>query len=461
MRRDTGKPWVGMACSWSHAIPKISTMPYGRDGICVRIESTDSPQYICCVLTGQHTVHFRRFAMFEFNARHTRRRVQGAIGAGRAADHQPLRRQEWASMTPAEILGRYLPGKADPLRVLDVLLELFNSQHTALEKTVSHKTRQERADFLRRFFRDLKVKAGFATVPDPRNLGDRHIRAMIKVWQQERLAPATIQTYLSFLRGLALWLGKPGFIRSPAHYGLTPAEYQRHEYAQRDKSWTAAGIDIDALIERISAYDRYVGASLRLIRAMGLRRKESVMFRPNQCVITFEATGLPLEQRQADRYVRIKEGAKGGRLRFVPLDSAQRIAALAFAQAVVQGDDAHLGDPRHNLKHNLRRFDYVMARFGITAEGLGATAHGLRHEAMIDHYINKAGVAPPVRGGSDASPDVDAAARLSAALLAGHNRVRASGAYLGGLLARQVAPSAQLQDDTPGANDDEGLPEEH
>ena len=156
--------------------------------------------------------------MSDFNARHTRRRFQGSIGAGRAAKHQPPRRQEWASMTPAEILGRYRPGKADPLLVLDVLLELFNSLHTALEKTVSHKTRQERADFLRRFFRDLKLKAKFTTVPDPRNLGDRHIRAMIKVWQQEQFAPATIQTYLSFLRGLALWLGKPGFIRTPAHY---------------------------------------------------------------------------------------------------------------------------------------------------------------------------------------------------------------------------------------------------
>lgn len=397
--------------------------------------------------------------MFEFNVRHTRRRVQGAIGAGRAANHQPLRRQEWTSMTPAEILGHYRPGKTDPLRVLDVLLELFNSLHTALEKTVSHKTRQERADFLRRFFRDLKAKARFATVPDPRNLGDRHIRAMIKVWQQEQLAPATIQTYLSFLRGLALWLGKPGFIRTPAHYGLTPAEYQRHEYTQRDKSWTAAGIDIDALIERISTYDRYVGASLRLIRAMGLRRKESVMFRPNQCVVAFEATGLALEQRQADRYVRIKEGAKGGRLRFVPLDSERRIAALAFAQAVVQGEDAHLGDPRHSLKRNLRRFDYVMACFGITAEGLGATAHGLRHEAMIDHYTDKAGVSPPVRGGSDVPPDVDAAARLSAAHLAGHNRVRASGAYLGGLLTRQEALRAQQQGNAPGASGDKGLPE--
>ena len=384
--------------------------------------------------------------MSTFNAHHIPRRVQGALGAWRDAHHQPSRRQEWASLTPAEILEYHRPGQANPLRVLDLLIELFNTQHTALEKTVSHKTRRERADFLRRFFRDLRQKAGFKTVPDPRNLGDRHIRAMLAVWQAERLAPATIQTYLSFLRGLALWLGKPGFIRTPAHYGLTPAEYQRHEYAQHDKSWTAAGIDIDALIERVCAYDRYVGTSLRLIRAMGLRRKEAVMFRPHRCVVSFEATGLPPEERQADHYVRIKEGAKGGRLRYVPLDTPQRITALEFAQAVADGEDAHLGDPRRSLQRNLRRFDYVMARFRITAEGLGATAHGLRHEAMIDHYMGKSGgEAPPVRGGGPVPPDLDLKARLAAAQLAGHNRVRASGAYLGPMLAQTTARRAQGQ----------------
>lgn len=114
--------------------------------------------------------------MSSFNAHHAPRRVQGSPGAWRDAHHQPLRRQEQAARTPAEILQRHRPGRTDPLRVLDLLIELFNAEHTALEKTVSHKTRQERADFLRRFFRDLRNKANFATVPDPRNLGDRHIR---------------------------------------------------------------------------------------------------------------------------------------------------------------------------------------------------------------------------------------------------------------------------------------------
>ena len=399
--------------------------------------------------------------MSRFNTQHAPRRVQGSLGAWRDTHHhQPRRDQERATLSPEQALERLRPGHADPMRVLDLLITLYNAQHTAREKTVSHKTRQERADFLRRFFRDLHRKAGFKMVPDPRNLGDRHIRAMAAVWQKEQLAPATIQTYLSFLRGLALWLGKPGFIRKPDHYGLTPAEYQRHENAQRDKSWTAAGIDIDAVIEQVCLFDRYIGASLKLMRAFGLRRKESVMFRPHRCVVPFEATGLPSEERQADSYVRIKEGAKGGRLRFVPLDSAERMAALRFAQVLAKDEDAHMGDPHHSLDRNLRRFDYVMGRFQLTKEGLGATSHGLRHEALIDHYSEKAGVAPPVRGGGDVAPDVDAEARLSAARLAGHNRPRASGAYLGGLLARQAQRNEPPPNTGPNLPGDEGMTED-
>lgn len=221
-------------------------------------------------------------------------------GGGNIGPSDPLGVGGRAALTPAEILARHRAGKTHPLRVLDVLFELFNARHTSPEKVVSHKTRRERADFLRRFIRDLQRKAGFRTPPDPRNLGDRHIRAMVAVWQCEQLAPATIHTYLSFLRGLASWLGEPGFIRDPAHYGLSLTEYQRDEHARRDKSWTAAGSDIEAVIGQIVAYDRHVGASLRLIQAFGLRRKESVMFRPHQCVVPFEATALPTEERETD-----------------------------------------------------------------------------------------------------------------------------------------------------------------
>lgn len=335
------------------------------------------------------------------------------------------------------------------MQVLEVLLKLFNQQHTALTKTVSHKTRQERADFLRRFFRDLHKRAGFKTLPDPRNLGQKHIHAMVQVWREDKLKPATIQTYLSFLRGLAKWLGKNGFVRGPAHYGLELEEYQRHEAAERDKSWSAQDVDIEALIDQVCAYDPYVGASLRLIRAFGLRRKESVMLRPNACIVPFESTGLPESEREADWYAWVRQGAKNGRQRFVPLSTPLRIAAIEYAQAVAAGPEAHMGDPTNDLKRNLRRFDYVLQKFGITARELGVTAHGLRHEALIDEFVAHSGQQPPVRGGGNLTPDAEVSARQAVARLAGHQRQRASSAYLGAAMSRK--PKDEPGSPKPGA----------
>jgi hypothetical protein len=193
------------------------------------------------------------------------------------------------------------------------------------------------------------------------------------------------------------------------------------------------------LVAKVCEYDRYVGASLRLIRTMGLRRKESVLFRPYGSVVPFADTGLPPEEQVADRYVRIK--GKGGRVRLIPLDNRARMAALEWAQSVVSSRDAHMGDPSRDLKKNLRRFDYVMEKFGITVRERGATVHGLRHEVLIDIYQEMTGAAPPVRGGDLLPPEVDRAARQAVSLLAGHARTRASGAYLGQSVVMRSKPS--------------------
>jgi integrase len=362
---------------------------------------------------------------------------------------QPVRHPEKDEWFHTEILGRHRPGKIAPLRVLEMLIDRFNNQHTASEKTVSFKTRKDRAIFLRSFFRELNEKAGFKTLPDPRNLGVRHLRAMVKVWRQKKLAPGTVQTYFSYLRGLALWLGKAGFVQSPAYFGMAPAEFKRTEVARSDKSWSAAGVDIDAMIGEVCAFDPYVGASLKLIRAFGLRRKESIMFRPHRCVVPFEATGLDPNERQADEHVFIKAGAKGGRPRFIPLNSPERIKALDDARAVAGGVDAHMGRPGFLLHQNMHRFNYVMEKFGVTGRKLGVTAHGLRHEALIEHYQEKAGTPPPVRGGKPVSREKDAQARISAAKLAGHNRASVSSAYLGGMIARRGALPPRARQEEP------------
>ncbi len=234
-------------------------------------------------------------------------------------------------------------------------------------------------------------------------------------------------------------MGKHGFVRPPAYYGLALDDYQRHEYAQRDKSWSGQGIDVDALIAQVCAFDVHVGASLRLIQAMGLRRKESVQFRPFEHVVPFGETGLPADQRQADRYAWVK--GKGGRVRWIALESPARLAALAHAQSVVSGHDAHMGDPARDLRKNLRRFDYVMEKFGITLRERGVTGHGLRHEVLNEVYQQITGEASPVRGGGSVAPESDRVAREAVSQLAGHARIRASAAYLGQsvVMRRKVA----------------------
>ena len=262
----------------------------------------------------------------------SRRRRQGSLTRSAAHGDTP-RRGPLAELSTEDLLARHPAGRTKPLRVLDLILSRFNMQHTALEKTVSHKTRHDRALFLRRFFRDLKARAGFRRIPDPRSLRQKHVQAMVTIWQREPLAPATIQTYLSFLRGLALWLRKPGMIGPPASYGLQLAEYERHEYAQRDKSWTPKGIDVDALLNEIALYDARACACMRLMQALAFRKKESLLIRPFVDVVPATETDLPVTQRTAEWFVDVH--GKGGRKRWVAIDSQQARDAIANAQRIV------------------------------------------------------------------------------------------------------------------------------
>ena len=52
-----------------------------------------------------------------------------------------------------------------------------------------------------------------------------------------------------------MWMGKHGFVRKPGHYGLSLEDYQRHESARRDKSWSAQGIDAEAVIAEVCQFD--------------------------------------------------------------------------------------------------------------------------------------------------------------------------------------------------------------
>jgi len=285
-------------------------------------------------------------------------------------------------------------------------------------KVVSHETQDQREECLILSMRELRG-LGYK-LESPYNLKQRHVFALVGAWEERQLSASTIANRLSILRAFSLWIGKPGMIQKSTDFVKNPDTVRRHQATTEDKSWSAAGIDIDATIRLIEQYDRQVGLQTRLMKAFGLRKKEAVMFRPLQADL-----GLA---------IRVRDGTKGGRERVVPIETDEQREVLALAKKSVRYARDHVGHPDLNLEQAIRRVNYVFEKFGITKSGLGITAHGLRHEHLNNLYETITGVPSPVRSGSIAA-DIDChlhdIARARVSQEAGHARLNISDAYIG------------------------------
>ena len=319
------------------------------------------------------------------------------------------------------------------------ILAHFNRKHAVKDKDVSHKTRQDREDFYFAFFRELRSNEEQKMKVRPRNLADRQIRFMVRRWVDRGLEPGTIQLYLSYLRTFAEWIGHPGMVAPPADYVDDPALVARSYAAVADKSWSAHDVNPETKIAEVSAFDAYVGCQLLMALRFNMRAKETVMCIPHAAEI--------------DGQLEIKRGTKGGRQRFVPIDTPEKRAALEAAKRLVASKSASLGRPGKSLKQNLARLRYVMKKFGITKADLGITAHGLRHEYANDRYQQFAGAPSPVRGGPPIEREVDRAARLRLAEELGHAREAISAAYFGAVSCNAAvsewAPAATASPPAP------------
>lgn len=325
-------------------------------------------------------------------------------------------------------------------RELADLLKAYNGLHARMHKPASYRTRELRGDGLFlciATLRQLRFQVG------PRSLKQKHIRALMDFWtanpdyadhcqacglELKRRSPSFIQQHLSFLRVLQTWVGKPKMIGPARSYVSDPALVERHYAATEPHGWEDRGIDVDAMLAKVSAHDRHVGMQLELMLAFGLRRKEAVMFTPADAVVP--AHGLPVEHAndQYRQFIRVKRGTKGGRLRFVAVRTEFQIRTLERARELA--GDGHMGTPGLSLEQSLNRFSNTMKAMGITRRMLDVTAHGTRHQFASDLYVDIAQVPPPVAGGT-IDDEARKKAYLEVARQLGHNRAGISSAYLG------------------------------
>lgn len=315
----------------------------------------------------------------------------------------------------------YLP---EPLwNELCALMKEHGRKATRQNKIISHETMDTRFESLTRSFRDLRG-LGYK-LESAYNLQQRHIHALALSWEERNLSSSTIANRISCLRALSIWIGKPGMIQKARDFVRDPNSVRRMQATTEDKSWSAKGIDLIPMINLVEQHDWRVGLQLKLMLAFGLRRKEAVMFRPLQA----DLGGA----------IRVRDGTKGGRERLIPLERREQLVLLEFAKSKVKTVNQHIGHPDRDLKQNIRRFYYVLEKFGITQRQLGVTSHGLRHEYSNDLYESIAGVPSPVRS-KNVTADIDKLthdlARSRVSQDAGHTRLGISAAYIG---ARKIS----------------------
>ena len=268
----------------------------------------------------------------------------------------------------------------------------------------SYSTRHRRHESLQRIATRLH-ELGFRHMRAT-SLRNKHVVALVEAWREEGLSAASMQNYMAHVRWWAEKIGRAHWLLpTNAHYGIGHRDHSFQNKAQRLTEAEFKAIE-----------DDYVRASVRLQQAFGLRREESIKFRPSYADL-------------GDR-IRLKGSwTKGGRPREIPiLDSAQRALIDSVRELVGTGS---LIPPHLLYKHQMNRYDRATRAAGHF------NLHGLRHGYAQRRYEQLTGWPSPAAGGpsqNELKPsdfELDQRCRLIVSRELGHNRIEITKVYLG------------------------------
>ena len=275
----------------------------------------------------------------------------------------------------------------------------------------SHATQANRKAMLSLFSEQLKECGYKVNQMRPSDLKGRHINALVTKWKSEDKSTGTIKNRMTALRWWADKCGKAEIVKDNAIYGIEKRVYVTNE----NKSVSLHDLDL-------SKIDENIAQSLRLQDAFGLRREESMKFRPE-----FALDGQTIDNA---KYIRLKDSwTKGGRPRTIPISNEKQRQELrkAYAQAVKNGGS--MIPKEKSYKAHKSNFEAVTHGLGV-----GQT-HGLRHGYAQNRYLELMGFPCPAVGGSrslsadEVARDKEIRMLISEEL--GHSRINITSVYLG------------------------------
>jgi site-specific recombinase XerD len=311
-----------------------------------------------------------------------------------------------------------------PKRVHNQIITIWQENRdkaATKDKKVGAETQAKRKTDIMNFFSDLFFLS--LRIQSVYNLKVKHLHAVFNMLEREKQAPSTIRSKISAMRIFCEWIGKHGMVKESSNYVLDKTSVKVSVVAQEDKSWSAHEVDPIEILKKIRAYkngrEEIVAIWLEQCWAFGIRIQESVMFQPY------------VSDQGEVCYVR--EGAKGGRDRFVKVRNDLQRLVLNKAKLHADGKSGHLGKRGQSVKQKTDHFGYILERVGITFAEEGVTAHGLRHEFAQQMHKLLTGCDAPIKGGNISTVpkfQYNIATRIIMEEL-GHGRLVAAASYYG------------------------------
>lgn len=251
----------------------------------------------------------------------------------------------------------------------------------------------------------------------PENFKPKHFAKLVQHWEEQGLAPATLQLRFSVFSAFCTWIGKAGMLGDVTRYLKNPDAAKRIYVAKQDKSWSAKGVDVQAKIREVAAIHPHAAIALKVMDAFGVRLQEAVSLCP----------------KEADwgGYLYVAWGTKGGRKRPVRIESDYQRQVLEEAKRYANSSTGSLVPDTFKRRSWIRYVYRIFNACGIGRKH-GIIPHGLRHQRANDKYENLTGQKSPVRGGgSPTDQNTDKRARLVVAEDLGHSRHQITGMYIG------------------------------
>lgn len=239
------------------------------------------------------------------------------------------------------------------------------------------------------------------------SLKGKHVEALLACWEAQGLSAGTVKNRMVYLRWWAEKIGKAGIIPPDNEQLGIP---DRQQVTNEDKSRRLGG---DALA-RIS--DEYVRMSLRLQETLGLRREESIKFRPSYA-------------DKGNCVVLRGSWTKGGRPRTIPITTPEQRVVLNEAHKLAGTGSLIPADKSYKQQRDL--YDSQCKAAGLRR------MHGLRHHYAQARYEALTGWKAPAAGGPPSRTLTreqqlqDVFARQTITYELGHRRPQITAIYLG------------------------------